>query len=472
MNLKGISYYLSLSCYPVTFFSFFNILYSSYFDYYLNINSYILTLFVSFLSGLFFYFIGKNSDKDIKFYDQLLLIFIVYFFISALISIPYYFSIYQFSLIDCFFESVSGLTTTGFSILTNVRYFDPTLILWRSSSQWIGGLFFLVFLVLIFSNFKNEFKLTHLVFNPNKGKKIFRETNTVIFKVFFIYLTLSALIFILFTLSGIRLYNGLNLAMTVSSTGGFLPTNEIGEIIKTNSQKIIFLTTLLFGTLNIYFFYSLFYRINLIKKHYEDIFILALILLISFLLIVLIKNSNAVEIMTSVVSSIGTSGLSSYNPPKNYNLFFIFLTIIGGSIVSNSSGIKFIRIYILLKSSILEIFKLVTPNIVIDQRILNTENKINTENITSSFLIFISFFISLLILSSFVTIEELNFEKSFKLSILTLTNTVNSGLYGLNDIDFSGLLTSTKISIILFMIIGKIELISFFLIIRRLITKR
>ena len=83
----------------------------------------------------------------------------------------------------------------------------------------------------------------------------------------------------------------------------------------------------LYKTLNIYFFYSLFYRINLIKKHYEDIFILALILFISFLLIVLIKNSNAVEIMTSVVSSIGTSGLSSYNPPKNYNLFFIFLTI-------------------------------------------------------------------------------------------------------------------------------------------------
>ena len=142
MNLRGISYYLSLSCYPVTFFSFFNILYSSYFDYYLNLNTYILTLFLSIILSLIFFVISKNADKEIKFYEQLLLILIVYILISLLISVPYFFSNYQLSFVDSYFESVSGLTNTGFTILTNIKYFDPTLILWRSSSQWMGGLFF------------------------------------------------------------------------------------------------------------------------------------------------------------------------------------------------------------------------------------------------------------------------------------------------------------------------------------------
>ena len=79
-----------------------------------------------------------------------------------------------------------------------------------------------------------------------------------------------------------------------------------------------------------------------------------------------------------------------------------------------------------------------------------------------SFLIFISFFLSLFILSSLLTIDEIGFERSFKLSILTLTNTVNSQMYGLENLNFGNLLTSSKISLIIFMIIGKIELVSIF----------
>ena len=142
MNFKGIFFYLGLSCWPVSILSFVNILYSSYFDHYLNLDSYLLTLFISLFSGCTFYFISKNAEKNIKFHEQLFLIFIIYFFISLLISIPYYFSYYQISFIDSFFEAISGLTTTGFTVFTNVKFLDPTLLIWRSTSHWIGGLFF------------------------------------------------------------------------------------------------------------------------------------------------------------------------------------------------------------------------------------------------------------------------------------------------------------------------------------------
>ena len=75
------------------------------------------------------------------------------------------------------------------------------------------------------------------------------------------------------------------------------------------------------------------------------------------------------------------------------------------------------------------------------------------------------------ILSSFLVLDEIGFERSFKLSILTLTNTVNSEMYGLGKLEFNNLLLSSKISLIIFMIIGKIELISIFLIFKKLLFK-
>ena len=257
--------------------------------------------------------------------------------------------------------------------------------------------------------------------------------------------------------------------MTISSAGAFLPTNELSDIIKFTSQKIILTLALMFSALNIYFFYSFLSNFSNIKKHYEDIIILGGVFLFSFILFFSIEKNTFLDIFLGVISSISNSGISFFEPPKNFYLFFVFLTIIGGSIISNSAGIKFIRIYILFKSTIIELFKLATPNIIIDRRILKTENKINNENLNSSFFIFICFFISIFILSSVLAADGINFENSLKLSILTITNTVNSSLYGLEEVNFLNLLISSKLFIILFMVLGKIELISLFLIIKKVI---
>ena len=87
MNFKSISYYLGLSCFPISILSFINILYSSYFDYFLSINSYILTLGVSFFFGLTLFLIGKKSIKRISYIEQLIFIVLVYLLISFLIAV-------------------------------------------------------------------------------------------------------------------------------------------------------------------------------------------------------------------------------------------------------------------------------------------------------------------------------------------------------------------------------------------------
>ena len=145
MNFRSISFYLSLFCFPISLLSFINILYSSYFDYFLSIDTYFITLIISLIFGIVLYFFGNKADKKIKFIEQLVLIVLVYLVVGFLISIPFYFSNFQVTFVSAFFESISGLTGTGFSSFKNIKYLDPTLILWRSSSQWIGGLFFYFF---------------------------------------------------------------------------------------------------------------------------------------------------------------------------------------------------------------------------------------------------------------------------------------------------------------------------------------
>ena len=469
MNIKGISFYLSLFCFPISLLAFINILYASYFDFFLSINTYFTTLIVSLSVGLGLLYYGKNSKKNINFFEQLILVITSYLFTSVIIAIPFYLSNYQVTFLNSIFESISGLTGTGFSIFKNIKYLDPTLILWRSSSQWIGGLFFLFFLIIIFSNKSFNYKMTSLSYSGDNNINSKENIKDNILRIFIIYSLLSILILTLLNISGLRLFNSLNMVMTLISGGGFIPTDDISNVIKTNFQKIIFIFSLLISMMNFYLLFNLFNKKILLKEHKEDLYLAALTTILFIL--IYFNNYKGLDIIINVVSSLANSGLSLVKTDNNLSLYFLLLTIIGGSLISNTSGIKLTRLYILLKITSSEIIKLISPNSIINKTIYNTEKKISDENVKISFLIFISFFLSIFILSSFLVIDNIGFEKSFKLSILTLTNTVNSEMYDMQGLNFSNLLTSSKISLILFMIIGKIELISVFLIFKKILFR-
>ena len=468
MNFKSISYFLGLFCFPISFLSFVNILYSSYFDYFLSIDTYFTTLLISLIVGYGLLYYGRDSQKNINYIEQIFLIIIVYFLTALLISIPFYLSNNQVTFINSFFESISGLTGTGFSTFKNIKYLDPTLILWRSSSQWIGGLYFLFFLIIVFSNKKFNYKMISLTYSGDSSYSSKENIKNNIFKIFIYYCILSFSIFLLFNISGVRLFNSLNISMTLISGGGFLPTDSLNNIIQSNFQKIIFITSLLIAMLNFYLIFNIFNKKILTREHKEDLYIF----LLSIILVILVyfNNNSGFDLIISVISSLSNSGLTLIESDK-LSLYFLFITIIGGSLISNTSGIKLTRFYILLKIASSEIIKLISPNSVINKTIFGSDKKITDDNVKISFLIFISFFLSLFILSSFLVLDNIGFEKSFKLSILTLTNTVNSELFNMEILNFANLLTTSKISLIIFMIIGKIELISIFLIFKKIIFK-
>ena len=150
--------YLSTFCGIIAILSFFNIIYSYYLNLYLNLNTYLYTFFISIILMLIFYYIKNSNEKKTTIYEKILTILFGYFLLPLIISIPFYFSIYNLTFINSYFEAISGFTSTGFTIFENIKHIDQGLILWRSASQWIGGLYFLFSIILLIDIFDKSFK--------------------------------------------------------------------------------------------------------------------------------------------------------------------------------------------------------------------------------------------------------------------------------------------------------------------------
>jgi len=472
MNYKSILFFLGIYSLLVSFLSILNILYSIYFDFIIDLNSYLLTFFISLIAGSSFYYVGRNDSKDITLSDQIISVVLSFILIPFLISIPYVFSIYDIGLLDSYFESVSGFTTTGFSIIENIENIDEPLILWRSSSQWLGGLLFLLATIGTLGSKQIKIKPAYLISGGASGRNFYNNFDYNFIKILLIYFFSTIFVIFLYSLINIRLLDAFNLAFTTISSGGFIPTDNLSNIIETNLQIFVLSITLLFPIFNFFLLHNMITRQFSFRNHQEDLHLVSLITFLTlFFYFFVIPNQGFVNVFFAITSSIATSGITTYSSNFDLSLFFILLTIVGGSLISTSSGFKYTRIYILLKISYQEIYRLVKPINVIDKNLFNTESKIEDQDVKIAFLVFISFIISIFILSSILTFDKLTFENAFKLSILTLTNTVSSALYGFDFLSFFDLNNFTKMSLILFMILGKIEIIAAMYLIKRFIFR-
>ena len=472
MNYKGILFYLGIYSLFISFFSFLNILYSIYFNFIIDINSYVISLIVSLFVGSLFCLVGRRYSKNISLSDQIVLIILGFVFMPLLICIPYFLSIYGINLLNSYFESVSGFTTTGFSIIENIEEVDEPLLLWRSSSQWLGGLFFLISIIGTLGSKQVKIKPIYLISGASLGSNFRNNFNNIFIRVLLIYFFSTIFVIFIYNLLKIRLLDSFNLAFTTISSGGFLPTESLSNITTNNLQILVLSFTLLFPVFNYYLLFKIFTKQFKFRDHQEDlhlgIIIITLTLLFYFFII---PNEGIAAVFLAVTSSISTSGISTYSSNFDVSLLFILLTIIGGSLISTSSGLKYIRFYILLKISYHEIYKLVKPINIINRNLFHSESKIDDEDLKIAFLVFISFIIAIFLLSSILTLDSPSFENSFKLSILTLTNTVTSALYGMDNLSFFDLNNFTKVSLMIFMIFGKIEIIAVLFLIKKYIFK-
>tara|TARA_E500000331_G_scaffold323470_1_gene339096 strand:- start:15 stop:545 length:531 start_codon:yes stop_codon:yes gene_type:complete len=175
--------------------------------------------------------------------------------------------------------------------------------------------------------------------------------------------------------------------------------------------------------------------------------------------------------LLSICSSISNIGFSLNADQPNLILIFLILVIIGGSFFSTSSGLRFIKIYSLFKYSLNQILSFSKPKNVFMNRLIFTKINFDFKEINKYFLTILIFIISFFILSLLLCLNGIEFETSFKLSILTLMNTVNSSIYGLNEFNFNNLHFLTKYTLIFFMIVGRIELLTILLLVKKFLFK-
>jgi trk system potassium uptake protein TrkH len=467
MSLFRIKY-LSFFFVLISIFSFFNIIYSYYFNLYLNLNTYYSSLLVSGLIGIVFYFFEKNEKKP-SIFEKILTVLLGYILIPIVLSIPFYFSIYNLTLLDSFFEAVSGFTSTGFTIFENIKHLDQGLILWRSSIQWIGGLYFLFSIIFLIDIYDKSLKKSLTNFLSFSSSEIFKQT----IKIFLLYSSLTIFIFIVLNIFGIRSFNSLNLAMTIISSGGFLPDNDLSTILVNNSQIIVLSLLMLISFFSIFFIYNLiFLKKENLNFFYEDLHLfLYYIFLVGIFFIFFSYDKNFSYNFLSLSSSISNIGFSLNIEQKNLNFIYLIFVIIGGSFVSTSSGLRFLKIYSLTKYSINQILSFSKPKNVFMNKLIFSKINFDIADINKYFLTVLIFVISLFTLTTLLSISNIQFEHSFKLAILTLMNTVNSAAYGIEEFDFQNLHFFTKYFLIFFMIIGRVELLSLLLIAKKFLFK-
>ena len=468
MNTFGLKYF-GIFFLVISFFSFFNIIYSYYFNLLNNLSNYILTFIVTLIIGLVLTIFKKYRFEKINLFERILIVLVGYLILPGAISIPYYFNIDNIGLINSYFEAISGFTSTGFTIFNDLEKLDQTLILWRSSSQWIGGLYFLFSILLLIDLFDENLKRSLTNYISLNSSEIFNQ----VFKIIIIYFSMTILIFLMLKLVNLRSYDAYNYSLSIISSGGFLPNENFDSTFSTDISKIILSITMLFSFFSLFFIFNIiFFKKKNINYLSEDINILIYLLIVIALSFIFFNyDNNFLNVLVSITSSVSNIGISFEQVPKNLTFVFLLLVIIGGSFFSTSSGLRVIKVLTLIKFSLNNLLSHSKPNQIYSNKLSLNKISANINDINKYFFAIIIFIFSLFLISILLTIFNLDFESSFKLGILTIMNTVNSEMYDLASLDFYNFNIFSKISLIIFMIIGRIELLSVIILLKKFLFK-
>jgi len=453
----------------LSIFSFFNIIYSYYFSIYLNVDAYIYTFLITLTLGIIAISIKIIKFKKIVIYEKIITVLFGYFFFPLIISIPFYLSLNNISFLNCYFESISGFTSTGFTIFENIKQIDKSLILWRSTSQWIGGLYFLFSLLLLIDIFDENLKKSITNYISFSSSEISKQS----LKIIILYAIFTLIIFLLLKLINLRTFDAFNFSLTIISSGGFLSVNNFDNLFVTDISKIVLSLTFLFSYFSLFFTYNLFFfkKLNINYLNEDFYLVIYLVIIISFIFVFFNFENNFLNILVSICSSVSNLGVSFKDTPKNLSFIFLILVIIGGSFFSTSSGLRVIKVLSLIKFSLNNLLSHSKPNQIYLNKISLTNTKTNTDDINKYFLTIVIFIISLFFITLLLTLSEIQLEEAFKIGILTIMNTVNSAMYGNSEFDFYNLSIFAKFTLIVFMIIGRIELLTIFILFKKFLFK-
>ncbi len=425
-----------------------------------------LTTFI----GILLILTNLEENRKLNLQQAFLLTTLSWLSIAVFGSIPFIFSDLNLSIVDSFFESMSGITTTGSTIIVNLENTPKSILIWRAILQWLGGIGVIVMAITILPLLNvggmQLFKKDQV---SDASEKILPKTREVTLVISIIYLVLTLTCGVAYWFVGMNLFDSIAHSMTTIATGGFSTHSDSIGYFQNPKIEIISIIFIILGSLPFIAYIKFFKGEKKIFLKDSQIRGLLNILIISILLMIayLMFDNKTYDFLdnlristfnvVSILSGTGyvTSDFSSWG--KFPLIFFLFLMFIGGCAGSTTCGIKIFRFQILGRFIISQIKKLVYPHGIFPI-------KYNNEIISNTFIysiitfVFLYFFI-FFILAALLSINGLDFVTSISGSASAISN-VGPGLGDIigPDGNFSDLPNFSKLSLSLGMLLGRLEL--------------
>lgn len=431
--------------------------------------SILISSVITFFTGILFRLIGTdNYPKPIGKREGFFMVTVSWIILSAFGMLPFYFSGSIPSITDAFFETISGLTATGATILTDVESMPKGLLFWRSLTQWMGGLGIVVFVATILPMGGNASVLYDTEVTGIGYDRFRPRVSEIAKRLWMVYVLLTAILVFLLWLGPMNLFDSVCHAFTTISTAGF--STKQNSIAYWDSAYVEYVVTLFMfiGGINfplIYFFMKGDPK-KLLKNEEFRWYFWIVILFVAVIAIGLFASGKITEVekairtsLFQVVSMITTTCHSTDNF-MHWGPFYQFMVVIfmlfGACAGSTAGGIKIVRIVILFKNSINEFKRQVHPNAILPIRL---NGRVISMDIVTKVLAFIFLYLTILIFSCLIlSLSGMGFENSLGAAISCLGNVGG----GLAEIGHSGhyydVPTSSKWYLSFLMLTGRLEL--------------
>jgi trk system potassium uptake protein TrkH len=422
---------------------------------------------IAFIVGAMGFLLTRKCQRIVHKREGYIIVCLVWIVFAAFGCLPYVFSHHVPEFTDAFFETLSGFTTTGISIFTDVESLPHGLLFWRATTQWIGGMGIIVLslAILPFLNiggmqlFAAEVPgITYIKLTP--------KLNGTAIRLWLIYVFFTVLEAILLKLSGMDTFDAVCHALSTMATGGFSTKNDnIAHYSSPQIQYIIIAFMFLSGINFTILYYAITIQFTKLRRNEEFFYYTIFILLFSFIVFVsLLQLSKPLEetirvALFNTVSIITTTGFVTTDfqfwPLIAINLIFVML-FIGGSTGSTGGGLKVIRVVVIIKNVYYELRRIVHPRAVIPLRI----NKKSVSNaIVSNILIFVTVYILIFAFGAIVlTFIGLDFETAIGAALTSISNAGPGFGKVSSPMSYASFPDSAKWVLSVLMLVGRLEI--------------
>ena len=437
-------------------------------------STFIISGIITITFGILFFLSNIDHLKSINTQQAFLLTALSWLSIAIFGSLPFFFSELSLSITDSFFESMSGITTTGATILENIEKSPKGILIWRAMLQWLGGIGVILMAITLMPIMNIGGMQLLKVTSYDTSEKILPKSKEVSLRLITVYLSLTALCSVFYKIFGMNTFDSITHSMTTIATGGFSNYDQSIGYFNNPNIEIISILFILLGSIPFILYIKfisnekkIIFRDEQVKLFFK--LTLISILILFFYLIIVNKNIYEIHIRSvifNVVSILTGTGYvtKEFDQWGNFPLiFFLILMFIGGCAGSTTCGIKIFRVHILYYFIRNQLMKIIYPRAIINLKYNN--NKVDDKLIASIISFIYLYILIFFVLASLLTLTGLDFITSISGAASSLSN-VGPGLgseIGPNS-NYSGLPDGSKWLLSIGMILGRLEIFALLII--------